>query len=412
MDILKMGEVAKLAAKELALKTAEEKSKALNMAAEALIEHSDDIIKANEIDIKNGKEKGLSASLIDRLMLNGDRIKAIANSLKEIANEEDPVGKILESDIRPNRLKINKISVPLGVVGIIYEARPNVTADAAAICLKSGNAAILRGGKEAINSNIAIAKVLNDAFISAGLPNGTIQLITDTSRESATALMNLRALSVIIPRGGAALIKHTLENSKVPVIETGTGNCHCFVDSTADLNMAKKIVVNAKCSRPSVCNALETLLVEENIAKEFLPLCYEGLKEYNCKILGCAKTVEILSDATLASEEDYMYEALDYSLSIKVVKNTDEAIAHIQKYSSGHSECIVTESHENAGKFIKQIDSAAVYVNASTRFTDGGEFGFGAEIGISTQKMHVRGPMGAKHLVSFKYVILGEGQTR
>lgn len=412
MDILKMGEVAKLAAKELALKTAEEKSKALNMAAEALIEHSDDIIKANEIDINNGKEKGLSASLIDRLMLNADRIKAIANSLKEIANEEDPVGKILESDVRPNRLKINKISVPLGVVGIIYEARPNVTADAAAICLKSGNAAILRGGKEAINSNIAIAKVLNDAFINAGLPNGTIQLITDTTRESATALMNLRALSVIIPRGGAALIKHTLENSKVPVIETGTGNCHCFVDSTADLNMAKKIVVNAKCSRPSVCNALETLLVEEGIAKEFLPLCYEGLKEYNCKILGCAKTVEILNDATLACEEDYMYEALDYSLSVKVVKNIDEAIAHIQKYSSGHSECIVTESHENAGKFIKQIDSAAVYVNASTRFTDGGEFGFGAEIGISTQKMHVRGPMGAKHLVSFKYVILGEGQTR
>lgn len=412
MDILKMGEVAKEAAKILALKSGEEKAKALNCAADALVYYKDDILKANELDLQNGKEKGLSASLLDRLMLNEDRISGIANSLKEIAKEDDPVGKILESDVRPNGLKINKISVPLGVIGIIYEARPNVTADAAAICLKSGNAAILRGGKEAINSNMAIAKVLSEAFTKAGLPEGTVQLITDTSRESATALMNLRALSVIIPRGGASLIKHTLENSKVPVIETGTGNCHCFVDKTCDKEMAKKIVVNAKCSRPSVCNALETLLVEEDIAKEFLPFVYEGLKEYNCKILGCEKTVDILPNAVLATEEDYMYEALDYSLSVKVVKNVDEAIAHIQKYSSGHSECIVTESHENAGKFIKQIDSAAVYVNASTRFTDGGEFGFGAEIGISTQKMHVRGPMGAKHLVSFKYVILGEGQTR
>ncbi len=407
-----MGEKAKSAAKQLALIDAQTKSDALVLAADALVENQAQILSANEIDIKNGKEKGLSDSLIDRLRLTEERIKGIASSLKEIAEEEDPVNKILEKIERPNGLKINKVSVPLGVVGIIYEARPNVTADAAAICLKSGNAAILRGGKEAINSNIAIADILSKAFTAAGLPEGTIQLITDTSRESATALMNLRALSVIIPRGGASLIKHTLENSKVPVIETGTGNCHCFVDSTADMDMAKKIVVNAKCSRPSVCNALETLLVEAGVAKTFLPFVYEGLKEYNCRILGCEKTVEILPDAVLATEEDYMYEALDYQLSVKVVKNIDEAIAHIQKYSSGHSECIVTDSNHNAGRFIKEIDSAAVYVNASTRFTDGGEFGFGAEIGISTQKMHVRGPMGAKHLTSFKYVILGEGQTR
>ena len=412
MDIIKMGEEAVLASKSLALISSEKKSEALIYAAEQLTENAEKIIEANKIDVSNAKDKGLSNSIIDRLTLNYERIVSISAALKDIALEDNPVGKTLETINRPNGLIIKKVTVPLGVVGIIYEARPNVTADAAAICIKSGNAAILRGGKEAINSNKAISDILKDAFYSKGLPYNSIQLITDTSRESATALMNLKALNVIIPRGGASLIKHTLENSKVPVIETGTGNCHLFVDNDCDLSMAKDIVVNAKCSRPSVCNALETLLVHKNIAKEFLPFLYNGLKEYDCKILGCEKTVEILPNAIKATEQDYMYEALDYSLSVKVVEDIDQAIKHIQKYSSGHSECIVSKNQENIEKFTSEIDSAAVYVNASTRFTDGGEFGFGAEIGISTQKMHVRGPMGAKHLVSFKYIILGEGQIR
>ncbi len=412
MKITKLGEIALKAAEQLSIIDSETKNKALLTAAEDLVLYENEILAANKIDIENAKEKGLSTALIDRLLLTPERIKSMAKGLVEISKEPDPVGKTLEEFCPKNKLKIKKISVALGVIGIIYEARPNVTADAAAICIKSGNSVILRGGKEAINSNKAIAKILSNAFCKAGLLKGAVNLIEDTSRSSATELMNLKALSVIIPRGGASLIKHTLENSKVPVIETGTGNCHAYVDSFADLTMAKNIVVNAKCSRPSVCNALETLLVHEDIANEFLPFLYDGLKEYDCKIIGCDKTCEILPNAKKAEEEDYMYEALDYVLSVKVVKNIEDAVKHIKKYSSNHSECIITNNKDNADYFTKVIDSAAVYVNASTRFTDGGEFGFGAEIGISTQKMHVRGPMGAKHLVSYKYIINGEGQTR
>ena len=412
MDILAMGQKAKNAAKILALKDGAAKNKALLAAADQLVKNSLKIIKANEIDMENGKKSGLTASLLDRLALDEKRIKGIADGLREVASEEEPVGRVLERFTPKNGLKISKVSVPLGVIGIIYEARPNVTADAAAICLKSGNAAILRGGKEAINSNIAIADILSEAFVSAGLPDGTVQLIHDTSRDSATALMNLHDLSVIIPRGGASLIKHTLENSKVPVIETGTGNCHAFVDAAADLDMACRIVVNAKCSRPSVCNALETLLVHSAVAEKFLPMLCEGLSEYGCKIKGCPRTLSIIGEDEPATEWDYENEFLDYILAVKVVDSLDEALEHIARYSSGHSDCIITEDAHNAERFKNEVDSAAVYVNASTRFTDGGEFGFGAEIGISTQKMHVRGPMGARHLVSFKYLIDGEGQIR
>ena len=329
-----------------------------------------------------------------------------------MAAENDPIGNVVTGFTSQNGLEIKKVRVPLGVIGIIYEARPNVTSDAFGICLKSGNSVILRGGKEAINSNIAIIKVLKSAVSQHSLPEGTVNLIKDTSRKSAEDLMKLKYLDLLIPRGGASLIRSTLENAKVPVIQTGEGNCHVYVDSTADIEMAADIVENGKCSRPSVCNAVETLLIDRSIAEKALPVICDRLKKHGTEIRGCSETCKIISDAVLAKDEDFATEFLDYVISVKIVENIDEAIKHIRKYSTGHSECIVTNSYSNSQKFVSSIDSAALYVNASTRFTDGGQFGMGAEIGISTGRLHARGPMGVNELTTVKYVIHGNGQIR
>ena len=407
-----MGIAAKSAAAVLASASSETKNKLLNLAADMLVKNEEELIKENEKDIKCGKEAGLTDALIDRLRLTPQRILDMATGLREIANEIDPVGEIIEGVTRPNGMRISKIRVPLGVVGIIYEARPNVTADAFGICLKSGNAVILRGGKEAIFSNLAIMKILKNAVKEVGLPEGTVDLVEDTTRQSANELMKLKYLDLLIPRGGASLIRATVENATVPVIETGVGNCHAFVDETADLNMAVSIVENGKCQRPSVCNALETLLVHKNIAKDFLPLMDKAFKKHDTKILGCKATCEILKDATPATNEDYATEFLDYVIAVRVVDSLDDAISHIREYSTGHSECIITESYKNAERFVNSIDSAALYINASTRFTDGGQFGMGAEIGISTGKLHARGPMGIKDLTTVKFIVRGDGQIR
>lgn len=409
-----MGKLAKEAARKLALADSATKNRALAAVAKALRDNSDKIIAANKIDLENGKNNGLSESLLDRLALSAARIDGIATGVEEIIALPDPIGVIESGSRRPNGLEVVKVRVPLGVIGIIFEARPNVTADAAALCLKSGNAVILRGGKEAIGSNKAIADVMREAVRSVGMDENCIQLIEDTSRESANALMKLNGyLDVLIPRGGAGLIKATVENATVPVIETGTGNCHAFVDESADLSMAADIVFNAKTSRPSVCNALETLLVHKNIADKALPAIKARLDEKNVELRGCERTREILGESVIpATDEDYATEFLDYILAVKVVDDLQSAIEHISKYSSGHSECIITENLQNATLFERAIDSSAVYVNASTRFTDGGEFGFGAEIGISTQKLHARGPMGAPQLTSTKFIVRGNGQIR
>ena len=407
-----MGIAAKNAASVLAYASSEQKNSLLLLAADMLISNETEIIKENQKDILNGKGAGLSDSLLDRLRLTHERIMDMAAGLKEIASENDPVGETVEGITRPNGMRISKIRVPLGVVGIIYEARPNVTADAFGICVKAGNAVILRGGKEAICSNLAIMKVLKEAVKKSGLPEGTVDLVEDTSRNSATELMKLKYLDLLIPRGGASLIRATVENATVPVIETGVGNCHAYVDETADISMAVSIVENAKCSRPSVCNALETLLVHKNIAKEVLPLINKALKKHNTEIRGCKRTCEILKDALSASDEDYATEFLDYVIAVRVVDSLDEAMEHIRKYSTGHSDCIITESYKNAERFVNELDAAALYVNASTRFTDGGQFGMGAEIGISTGKLHARGPMGIKDLTTVKFVIRGDGQIR
>ena len=407
-----MGIAAKNAASVLAYASSEQKNSLLLLAADMLISNETEIIKENQKDILNGKGAGLSDSLLDRLRLTHERIMDMAAGLKEIASENDPVGETVEGITRPNGMRISKIRVPLGVVGIIYEARPNVTADAFGICVKAGNAVILRGGKEAICSNLAIMKVLKEAVKKSGLPEGTVDLVEDTSRNSATELMKLKYLDLLIPRGGASLIRATVENATVPVIETGVGNCHAYVDETADISMAVSIVENAKCSRPSGCNALETLLVHKNIAKEVLPLINKALKKHNTEVRGCKRTCEILKDALSASDEDYATEFLDYIIAVRVVDSLDEAMEHIRKYSTGHSECIITESYKNAERFVNELDAAALYVNASTRFTDGGQFGMGAEIGISTGKLHARGPMGIKDLTTVKFVIRGDGQIR
>jgi len=413
MDLTFMGRNAKAAARVIACADAELKNRVLFGIADALDANAEGIIAANKIDLENGEKNGLSAALLDRLMLDDKRIADIANAVRDIARQDDPVGKILDEFARPNGLLIKKVTVPLGVIGIIYESRPNVTADAAAICLKSGNVVILRGGKEAIHSNTAIADVMRAAAEESGLPADCIQLVSDTSRESATALMGLTGyLDVLIPRGGAGLIRSVVENAKVPVIETGSGNCHVYIDKAADMDMAVDITFFAKTSRVSVCNSCETLLVHKNIADEFLPLVVKKLSEKNVEICGCERTAAILGGCTPASEEDYYKEYNDYILSVKVVNSVQEAADHIAKYSTGHSEAIVTNDEEAADFFCLHVDSAAVYVNASTRFTDGGEFGFGAEIGISTQKIHARGPMGTDQLVSYKYVVYGTGQLR
>lgn len=408
-----MGAKAKEAAKKLSI-AGKQKDFALTAIADALIQYSNEIISANSIDLENGKNAGLTTSLLDRLSLNKSRIEGMANGVKELVSMPDPIGEILTGYKRPNGLEITKVRVPLGVIGIIYEARPNVTADAAALCLKSGNAVILRGGKEAINSNKAIANIMRNAVKSVGLPKDCIQLIEDTSRQSSIELMNLSDyLDVLIPRGGAGLIKAVVENSKVPVIETGVGNCHVYVDSFADIDMAANIIYNAKTSRPSVCNAIETILIHKDIAEKSLPVIKSRLDEKNVELRGCDVTRKILGESIIpAVESDWSTEFLDYVLAVKVVDSIDDAIAHISKYSSGHSECIVTENYSNSLKFTEEVDAAAVYVNASTRFTDGGEFGLGAEIGISTQKLHARGPMGLNELTSVKFIVKGNGQIR
>lgn len=408
-----MGKKAKDASRVLATAGAL-KNKALNAVADALIDNTDKIVKANDIDLENGKAAGLTPSLLDRLKLGSDRIKSMAEGVRKVALINDPVGTVVSGYTTDNGMEITKVKVPLGVIGIIYEARPNVTADAAALCLKAGNAVILRGGKEAINSNKAIAEIMRTAVESAGLPIDSIQLIEDTSRQSSVELMNLSDyLDVLIPRGGAGLIRAVVEQAKVPVIETGVGNCHVYVDESADIQMVADIIYNAKTSRPSVCNAIETILVHKNIAEKALPAIKKELDKKNVEIRGCDKTREILGDSvTPATDDDYETEFLDYILACKVVDSIDGAIAHIAKYSSGHSECIVTKDYDSANKFTSSVDSAAVYVNASTRFTDGGEFGLGAEIGISTQKLHARGPMGVNELTSTKFIIKGSGQVR
>ncbi len=413
LSVRELGYNAKVASRVLSVAKAE-KNEALKNIATALVENADYIISANNIDIKNAKENGLSDAMIDRLTLNHERINSIAQGVNEIIAMNDPVGKVLQGNTLSNGLNITKVTVPLGVIGIIFESRPNVTADAAALCLKAGNCVVLRGGKEAINSNKAIVHIMRDAIEKAGLPKDCINLVEDTTRSSSIELMGLTDyLDVLIPRGGAGLIRAVVENAKVPVIETGVGNCHAYVDESADIDMASEIVFNAKTSRVSVCNALETLLVHEKIADKALPAIYDKLKEKNVEIRGCEKTKEILGDVvTLSTDDDYATEFLDYILAVKVVSSLESALDHIAKYSSGHSECIITENYKNAETFLNHVDSSAVYVNASTRFTDGGQFGLGAEIGISTQKLHARGPMGLDNLVSTKFIIRGQGQVR
>ena len=407
-----MGALAKQAARKLAV-AGSQKDKALEAIADALIAHTQEILAANGEDLDAARANGMSQSLLDRLALNEKRIQGMAQGVRQVAAQPDPVGQMLEGSLRPNGLRLEKVSVPLGVVGMIYEARPNVTADAAALCLKAGNAVILRGGKEAFRSNRAIAQVMRQAVESAGLPADSIQLVEDTSRASSVEMMGLTGyLDVLIPRGGAGLIRTVVENSRVPVIETGVGNCHVYVDDAADTDMAVNIIFNAKTSRPSVCNAIETVLVHKDAAQRVLPAVKAKLDEKQVEIRGCERTCQILSGCTPATEEDWSTEYLDYILAVKVVDSLDEAMDHIARYSSGHSECIVTEDYRSAERFLSEVDAAAVYVNASTRFTDGGEFGLGAEIGISTQKLHARGPMGIRQLTSQKFVIRGSGQIR
>ncbi|WP_297993736.1 glutamate-5-semialdehyde dehydrogenase [uncultured Clostridium sp.] len=390
-----------------------EKNKGLEKMADFLVNNKDEIIKANKIDLQIAIEKGTSKSMLDRLTLNEDRIEGMANGLIQVANLPDPVGEVLGMWTRPNGLQIGQKRVPLGVIGIIYEARPNVTSDAAGLCFKAGNAVILRGGSEAINSNKAIVKILRAGLKSVNLPEDSIQLIEDTSREVATEMMKLKDyIDVLIPRGGAGLIQAVVKNATVPVIETGTGNCHIYVDEYADLKMAKDIVLNAKTSRPSVCNAAEKLLVHENIAKEFMPIILKALKEKDVEVRGDESSILYDSSIIKAKDEEWYNEYLDYIIGVKIVKSIDEAINIINHFGSGHSEAIVTNDYANSQKFMQKVDAAAVYVNASTRFTDGEEFGFGAEIGISTQKLHARGPMGLKELTTIKYIIYGNGQIR
>lgn len=412
-EVLEKAKRAKVAAAQLAKLSSALKDSALEMMARALEDRMDFIIKANESDVEAAVLNGKPKAFVDRLILNQKRVKDMADGLRAVKSLPDPVGETVSMWRRPNGLVIGQRRVPLGVVGIIYESRPNVTADAAGLCLKTGNAVILRGGSEAIQSNKAIVEVLSRAAYEAGIPEGAIQLIENTDRDSVRQLMRLNGLvDVLIPRGGAGLIKAVIEEATVPVIQTGVGNCHVYVDGECDQDMAVRIVVNAKTQRPGVCNAAETLLVDKEIAAEFLPKVVKALREKGVEIRGCEKALEIIPDAVPATAEDWDTEYLDYILAVKVVDGIDEAIRHIGIHGTGHSEAIVTTSYFKAQKFLEEVDAAAVYVNASTRFTDGFEFGFGAEIGISTQKLHARGPMGLKELTTIKYVIYGNGQIR
>ena len=411
--LTEMGQRAKDAAAVLAKVSSEQKNRALLEAAKALRQSVDTILAANAQDLKRGRENGMSEALLDRLMVNPARIDAMAEGLEQIVTLDDPIGEILSMKKRPNGLMIGQMRVPFGVIGIIYESRPNVTADAFGLCFKTGNAVILRGGSDAISSNTAIAEILQNALVLAGMPKDSIQLVTDTSHETAREMMRLnRYIDVLIPRGGARLIRTVVENSTVPVIETGTGNCHVYVDEFADIDMAVNIIVNAKTQRLGTCNTCESLVVHSKVAEEAIPKIARALFEKDVEIRGDEEARKLVPQICEAAEEDWGREYLDRIISLKVVDTIDEAIAHINRYNTGHSEAIVTKDYAHAQQFLREVDAAAVYVNASTRFTDGFEFGFGAEIGISTQKLHARGPMGLLTLTSTKYIIYGDGQIR
>ncbi len=414
LTVQQLGANAKAVANILAAASPKQKNDALAAIADALIARTDEIIAANKTDLDNAVKNNMSKSMQDRLLLNADRIAGIADGVRKLIQLEEIVGRVVAGYVRPNGLRIQKTRVPLGVIGIIFESRPNVTVDAAALCMKAGNCVILRGGKEAFSSNVCLTDIMRDAVQTAGLPADIIQLVPDTSRESSNQLMKLsQYLDVLIPRGGAGLIAAVAENATVPVIRTGVGNCHVFVDATADLEMAVNIIDNGKTQRPSVCNAVETVLIHKDVAAEFLPKMKAKLDEHKVTLHGDSAAQSILGDCVLeAGEDDWANEYLDYQLAVKIVDGIDGALAHIAQYGTNHSECIVTRSLENAERFQREVDAAAVYVNASTRFTDGGEFGFGAEIGISTQKLHARGPMGLYELTSVKYLINGDGQCR
>ena len=412
-ELQQKGQLAKEASYQLAVMTTEQKNKGLLAMADALESAMDEIIAANALDMEQAKTNGKQQSFLDRLLLNESRIKDMADGLRAVADLPDPVGHVEEMWLNKDNLQIGKVAVPLGVIGMIYEARPNVTADAAALCLKSGNAVMLRGSGDAIHSNIKIAAVLSEAAEQAGVPVGAIQLVEDTSRETVNAMMRLNEyLDVLIPRGGAGLIQNVVKNATVPVIETGVGNCHIYVDETADLEMAVNIIMNGKVQRPGVCNATESLLVHKNVAAQLLPMAAERLLQSGVELRGCPETMAYISSCKEATTEDYATEFHSLILSVKVVESLEEAILHIRRYGTKHSEVIVTNDYTHARQFQQMVDAAVVYVNASSRFSDGFQFGFGAEIGISTQKLHARGPMGLKALTSYKYIVNGNGQVR
>lgn len=411
--IIEICKKAKAASVELAKLNSEQKNVALCRMANALEANVERILAANKLDVEAAKAKGVKASLLDRLALDQNKIQNMAKELREVSALQDPIGTILSSWTRPNGLIISQIRVPMGVVGVIYESRPNVTSDSAGICIKSGNAVVLRGGSDALNSNIAIGDVLRDALAGTNVPVDAVQVVKSADRKVAEELMGMREyVDVLVPRGGVDLIKTVIEKAKIPVIETGTGNCHIYVEEDADLEMATPIVINAKVQRPGVCNAAEKLLVHSKIAESYLPTIIAELRKNGVEVRGDEATRKIVADVKAATEQDWYTEYLDLIIGVKVVENLQEAIAHINKYSSKHSEAIITKDFSKATRFLQEIDSAAVYWNASTRFTDGNQFGLGAEIGISTQKLHARGPMSLQHLTTTKYVVLGKGQIR
>lgn len=412
-EVIVQAKLAKKASLVMANISTEKKNNVLYMIADGLEKRRKEIIEINQLDLKIAEKKGVSRAFLDRLSLNNRRIDSMAAGLRELSELSDPIGDILEMEKQPNGLQIGKMRVPLGVIGIIYEARPNVTVDAAALCLKSGNPVILRGGSNAINSNKILAKIIKENIVKAGLPVGATQLIQTTDRKAVKVLLELNQyLDLLIPRGGSELINRVVNEAKVPVIQTGVGNCHIFVDESGDLNKAKDIIINAKTSHPAVCNAAESLLVHQNVAEKFIPIIVDGLSEYDVEVRGDKNAVKYDERIEEAEESDWGREYLDYIISLKIVQNVQEAVDHINKYGTMHSEAIVTESYTNSQEFLNNVDAAAVYVNASTRFTDGSQFGLGAEIGISTQKIHARGPMGLNELTTIKYVVYGHGQIR
>ncbi len=413
MEIVEKAKLAKEAIRTWQRVKSSLRNKVLEEMALILINNKDEILSANRIDLQNAQDKGISGALLDRLALTDDRIMDMAQGMREVASMPDPLGEVLHGMVRPNGLQINKVRVPLGVIGIIYEARPNVTADATGLCLKAGNAVILRGGSEAVRSNQRIVALLRQALVNVELSPEIVQIVEDTDRAQVQQMMKLNQyIDVIIPRGGAGLIQAVINHSTVPVIETGVGNCHIFVDESANLADACAITINAKTQRPAVCNAAETLLVHSDVADEFLPQVYEALKAKGVLVRGCTQVKQILPDVELASESDWETEYLDLTLAVRVIKTFDDGLDHIARYGTRHSEAIVTESYTHAQRFLAEVDAAAVYVNASTRFTDGSQFGMGAEIGISTQKLHARGPMGLNELTTTKYIVYGKGTTR